>query len=520
MAQIEQERIAHITELDSERIAEIIKSKAKAEKWALPIDYVLPDSETDEIDRGTAHITLDRVGLLTATHLVPQNMLPSRIENVLDGTMTVDDSGSTSKWTFETGGHKYVCPKPTAADEELPVIEYIYRDVRTVGGKTIYTQYRYVPVESTVGGEEEGQFVPIPSDLVLTDGEGTVINDDNGAYTRQVDLNIGAPVAATGTTVIEIRNRKLVHTTSGVARGSYPASQSTTPGFGSNPFSVPRITVNATGHVTAVVDDSTTKITVPNTPARPGTAGLVKIGTNNDIRPIAATNSIGTIPQGSDDYVLVAAADHTHRAATFTLLHTNDSPDTKEYAGTAEKTFTYDFDKFLKVPLPSAGPSATGDVLSIINDSGLKAGWVPMGSLIAPSYAFVQASAAAVTAAGSPVTLGTVDAKSPDLTVSSSGISGLVVGKVYAVSFAMPASPATVGTYLDEMTFSVMEGNAVKASCTRVVDESISGLSNHVSATIFFEAGATACSFAMASTRSGGPSWSISGGTIQIAEVK
>lgn len=525
MAEIEQKRIAHIDALDSNQITELIKSKAKAANWALPIDYVIPDAEENELDKGTAHLTLDRIGLLTATHLVPQSMLPTRIENVLDGAMSVTGSGSTEKWTFTyddgTDVHKYVCPKPTSGQgEELPTIEYIYRDVKTVGGKTIYTQYRYVPVESTVGGDEEGQFVPIPSDLILTDGEGTVIHDNDGAYTRQVDINIGTVAAATGSTVIEIQNKKLVHTTSGVTGGSYPASQSTTPGFGSNPFSVPQITVNPTGHVTAVVDNNTTKITIPATPARAGAAGLVKIGSDSDVQPISQTNAIGTVPSSANDYVLVAAADHTHKAETFTLLHTNDNPDTKNYDGTAANTFTYDFNNFLKVPLPSSGPSAAGDVLAIVNDNGLKASWQPMGSLIAPSYAFVQASASSVSTSGTTVTLGTVDAKSSDMSVSNNQISGLVSGKIYAVSFALPVTPSAANAYLDELTFSILEGSTVKATCTQAIDESITGVANHFNATIFYQAGATACKFTVASSRSGGPTWSISGGTIQLAEVK
>lgn len=527
MAQVEQKRIGQITKLEGSEITTLIKSKAEAAKWAMAVDYVVPDIEPNEgegdepqvtaLDKGTTYITMDRIGLLTASGLVPQNMLPNRVADVKNGTMSIPSSGT--KWVFtEEGGTgtEYVNEDPTGS-QVLATIDTIYRDKKTFGQRAIYTQYRYVAVEETVGTpNESGVFVPIPNDLVMVDGEGTVVNDNAGAYTRQVDINIGTPDRnAVAANILAIQNHKLVHTVSGVIPPNdpptkdVPRTQTNYPGFGAS-FNATSMTVNTTGHVTAASD---VPITIPSTPARSGTAGLIKIGTDSDVQPISANNSIGTIPPSASDYVLVAAADHTHKAEKFILTNTNDG--TKTYDGTNE--VEYNFDYFLQAKLPVSGPSSAGLFLVSTLDNGVaKTSWADPQSIIHPRYAFIPVTGGSTS--GSALSIGTPTAKSDDMSVANNELNGLLAGKTFIVTYSIGiTTPAN--TYLDDLKVSVMEGNTEKSSATHVVNESINPMSNYVNGTLLYVPGTTKCTFKITNIRTG-VTWTASSGTIQVAEVK
>lgn len=545
MAQVEQKRIGALTPLTDDEVDNIIKSTQVADEWSLAMDYVVPDTDGElQRDQGTKQILGSRIGFLTRNRLVPQNMLPSIIADdaIYDGEMVKDDVNHTMTFTVtDTGpdqGKKFVCPKPTASDEYLPSIDTIFRDVLTVDGKTIYTQYRYIPTANAGTATEEGEFVPIPSDLVMVNGEGTVVKDDMSGYSRQIDINIGAPSAEPngGTNVLFIdtqnNSRKLVHSTSGVTAGTYPATQSTAPDFGAT-FNVPKLTVNPTGHVTVAGVDA---VTVPATAARAGTKGLVIIGEDTDIKPIGAPPdgpSIGTIP--SSGYVKVAAADHVHTASAFKLWNTNDG--NKAYNGSTE--VEYDFRKFLKTKLPASAPAAGGTKILVTTSAfpdseGYRSTeWVDIDSILTPRYAFIPlASSNTIDTTGTTLSLGSTLTKYSALTLvtPSSGsptkIQGLVAGKLYVVTFTLVLERTSAGAYLDNFTFAVMNGSidAENARVNLVIDETITGtgqMPNYVNGTIFFTAdsGQTQCYFKVTIDRSG---WKVNGtgSLIQVSEVK
>ena len=542
MAQVEQKRIGVLTPLTDDEVDNIIKSTQVADEWSMAMDYAVPDTDEEPLrDQGTKKIPGSRIGFLTRNRLVPQNMLPSIIADdaIYDGEMVKDDVNHKMTFTVtETGseqGKKYVCPKPTASDEYLPSIDTIYRDVLTVDNRTIYTQYRYIPRTNAGTADETGEFVPIPSDLVMVNGEGTVVKDDMSGYSRQIDINIGTPSPEPngGSKVLFIdtqdNSRKLVHSTSGVTAGTYPATQMTTPDFGAT-FNVPKLTVNPTGHVTVAGADA---VTVPATAARAGTKGLVVIGTDADISPIGATPSIGTIP--SSGYVKVAAADHVHTASILRLTNTNDG--TKEYRGSSD--VSYDFRKFLKTKLPASAPAASGTKILVTtsaspdSDDYRSTAWVDIDSILTPRYAFIPlASSNTIVTTGTTLSLGSTLTKYSALTLvtPSSGsptkIQGLVAGKMYVVTFTLVLERTSAGAYLDNFTFAVMNGstNAENARVNLVIDETITGtgqMPNYMNGTIFFTAdsGQTQCYFKVTIDRS---DWKVNGtgSLIQVSEVK
>jgi hypothetical protein len=370
----------------------------------------------------------------------------------------------------------------------------------------------------------------------MVDGEGTVVNDDViSSYSRKIDINIGTPSPEPngGTNVLFIdtqnNSRKLVHSTSGVTAGTYPATQRTAPDFGAT-FNVPKLTVNPTGHVTVAGADA---VTVPATAARAGTKGLVIIGKDTDIKPIGDNPSIGSIP--SSGYVEVAAADHVHTASAFKLLNTNDG--NKTYNGSAQ--VEYDFRKFLKTKLPASAPAVSGTKILVTTSASPDSGgyrstaWVDIDSIITPCYAFIPlASSNTIATTGTTLSLGSTLTKYSALTLvsPSSGsptkIQGLVAGKLYVVTFTLVLERTSAGAYVDNFTFAVMNGstNAENARVNLVIDETITGtgkMPNYVNGTIFFTAdsGQTQCYFKVTIDRS---DWKVNGtgSLIQVSEVK
>lgn len=524
MPKLRQKRIAELNPITDPEIDSLINNSETAAKWSAAIDYVVPDpGDSDEqIDECTRQIPMSRIGLLTKTRLVPQAMLPHKIDNVIDGHMEIP-AQPDGDWVFTdtATGDNYVCPKATAPDKQ-PVIDTVYRDVRTVAGKNIYTQYRYVadPEHAGEPGEETGHFVPIPSDLVMKDGIGTFVSDDDTAYTRQIDIEIGAPAAepepATGDVkkilFVDSTNNKLHHGTSGVSSGTYPAGQVTAPDFGED-FKGISMTVDSTGHVNSA---STVAITVPSTPARNTMPGLVKIGTG--AMPIGDTCSPGTYDPHSG-YPNVSAADHQHNASILTLTNTNDG--TKTYRGSTD--VTYDFDNFLKVPLPDAAPASAGLVLTTESSNNvLVSTWKDPRTVITPRYAFIPVGSSQCTTSSSGLILG-APTENAGIDVDNTGrVTGLDYRKMCLVNYNLELSRATAGTYLDEFTLEVRCLALSAGRQTHVINESITGtggISNFISGSMIISPLSVVMEFYGSVTRTGS-TWTIVGGEIQIAEVK
>jgi hypothetical protein len=528
MAQIEQKRISHLIPLTDEEVNGLIKSTEKSSKWAMAVDYTIPDSaEAGQADQGTKHITVDRVGLLTERRTVPQSMLPHKMDIILDGTMARSGSGSPEKWTFTVTdtGDKYVCPGPPGEGELRPSIDTIYRDVSDPDqdGNNIYTQYRYVPDDNAdVGTDDEtGSFVPIPSDLVMVNGQGTIVTDNILAYTRQVDITIGTPCAAPSgneDSLLIDNNGRLVHALSGVNPGTYPASEPSSMDFGDS-FTIASFKVNKTGHITEATPHT---MYVPKTAASTSKAGLVKIGT--DIQKIGSACSAGTTTP--NPYVTVAAADHVHAAykLTFTNINDGSSAQTLVYdAATADKS--YDFKNILHTYLPSAGPTAAYQFLvSSDGTSNARAMWANPTDVIHPDYVMVDLTSASYGTSLTGVSMNTSSKVTGGaMDVSSTSFSGLKEGKAYVVSYHFAFSHSTARTMLEDVVVELDTGSSSTpttsaTTATYVLDGSITGVPNFVNGSIVFVV-PSGHSYARLALKTGGSSWTVTG-NIQIAEVK
>ena len=139
MIESNQQRISQITLMEPADVTKLITSKAFADKWMMPVDFKASEGETDV---GTKRIPMTRVGLLTANRLVPQSFLPNKIDSVLEGSMSSDEtvftvtSGNVQKKALHTG---------RTSEEQLPKIDDIYAHWDSVSND--YQQYRYVPTE-------------------------------------------------------------------------------------------------------------------------------------------------------------------------------------------------------------------------------------------------------------------------------------------------------------------------------------------------------------------------------------
>ena len=523
MIESNQQRISQITLMEPADVTKLITSKAFADKWMMPIDFKASEGETDV---GTKRIPMTRVGLLTANRLVPQSFLPNKIDSVLEGSMSSDEtvftvtSGNVQKKALHTG---------RTSEEQLPKIDEIYAHWDSVSND--YQQYRYVPREHAGEGyaNEDGVFVPIPSDLVVVDGEGTKVTDDKTAYTRQIDVNIGPSAPASGTGPLEIQNHKLVHVSTLQAATSKPSSQTTAPSFGGT-FKVPDVSVNATGHVTALSEST---ITVPDTPATSSVKGLVVVGQetggNDGIQPIGASASAGdaVLTISGKNYFKVAAADHVHAAGgSLTFTNTNDAVATKIYNGSANAY--YDFTNMLQAGLPSAGPSASGQVLASSWDGSLyRTAWSDPEAVLTPEYAFATVTAAqSVPSSAAAIPLDSPLDESSRITLSSGSFASLRSGKTYIVSYCIGLQAQTAGSSLGEFSVAVTCGGVSKAIATHVVDESVVGTAgspfpNFVNGTLIFTVPSSQTSCTVTGAVSSNVSWKYaSGSTIQIAEVK
>lgn len=501
MTQIAQERIGKLTPMLDTEIQKIIKSQAEAAKWSLPVDYTAGDAGDVTTDQGSKQVPLSRIALLTTTGLVPQRMLPSRIDNVITGTMSDDCTTFTSDTSPAV---VYKATTPRDQGEECPSIDDLYSHWDST--KKDYQQYRYVPTADIGTASETGSFVPIPSDLVMVDADGTVVTDDLTNYTRQIDIAIGSPAAATDTNVLEIQAGKLVHTTSGVTSGNFPSSTPTVSGFGDT-FNIPKLTVNETGHVTA---GQTVGITLPNTAGTTSTAGLVKIGTN--IQPIGSA-SAGTTTPGSDGFVAVAAADHVHAAGgSFTLQNANDPNGNVVYNGSAG--VTYDCTNLLKATLPSTGPT-NGQILTASNNV---ATWADPGNVFSADYVFGDVSAntyVAVISAAAPLSMTNANNRGISFNSNTSSVTGLKTGKVYLLSYCLGIQPTAVGANLHDFKVTV-DGSYTNM---HVLDKSISAIAQYVNGTIMFTASSTSASVA-AGVDDSASTWKYTTGEIQVIEVR
>ena len=122
--------------------------------------------------------------------------------------------------------------------------------------------------------------------------------DEPSGTVTSITLKATSPIAIDSSSAITTSGtRTLSHAASGAAAGSYGDSGNQTPGYGST-FKVPYVTVNATGHVTAI-SEHTVKIPASDNTTYAAGTGTTITGTNNAIN-VTYGSAANTACQGND----------------------------------------------------------------------------------------------------------------------------------------------------------------------------------------------------------------------------
>lgn len=243
---------------------------AYSANWWIPLDYKLPEGDAPDSDLGTLRLPFNRVAMLDRYGKVPLSMLPGYVDECVFGVMQIKRTGEPGHYEYEyvftedsfpgqEPGKIYACPQ-TARDVTPGSIKptdrliYVAREVR-INGEPLSdpeVQYRY--------GEDADSFAVIEHSRAMVNGAGTRIN--NGDTTVAVDLIIGNPTArATATNPLQITDNQLVHATSGVTANNTEVFKFIRhdANTGENMFA--SVTVDKTGHITDVTNDSGENIT-------------------------------------------------------------------------------------------------------------------------------------------------------------------------------------------------------------------------------------------------------------------
>ena len=153
-------------------------------------------------------------------------------------------------------------------------------------------------------GTYAGQVCEVGDLIIARTTSGTTSSDWCVAQTN-ID---GAITTINGTSPISVSgsgtSRTVSHDTSGATAGSYGDSSAQTPAFGGT-FKVPYVTVNATGHVTAI---SAHNVTIPSTAASTSGAGIVQL---NDTVTSTSTSQAATANAVKSAYDLAYSANST-----------------------------------------------------------------------------------------------------------------------------------------------------------------------------------------------------------------
>lgn len=252
-------------------------------------------------------------------------------------------------------------------------VDYVYC-VRT--GNKPDRFYRWVldEAENEINDQDTpklGSFVPIACNYTYKDGKGTEVVDNGTELkipgeSRQIDLVLAEPDSPVAKVLKCTVANGISHTKSGIGDdgAEFPTSQMATVTDFGDTFFEPNITLNATGHTSALTE---TEITFSSTEAQVSTAGLVKIAapeTDPDapaishIQPISASSpSPGTVAPAAGEYVYVAPADHVHSAAKLTFSNLQNSSGAYDIEYNMASDVTLDMMDVLHALPPSNAPS-------------------------------------------------------------------------------------------------------------------------------------------------------------------
>ena len=263
-------------ETDIERLAapKAENQHAWSESWWIPLDFKLPEGGAAADDLGTMRLPFSRIAMLDQYGKVPISMLPGYVDEYVVGEMVITtvnpgEPNEYKEYVFtrtDEDPHPgseatvYACPDRTEGQQK-PDGRKIYIAVRvTRDGVLAPSEIQYRYVEETGGVDPVEEFSPIPESLVLMDGNGTIVTD-NGV-SRRIDLDIGNPAnRTTATNPLQITDNQLVHATSGVTANNTEVFKFIRhdANTGENMFA--SVTVDKTGHITDVTNDSSENIT-------------------------------------------------------------------------------------------------------------------------------------------------------------------------------------------------------------------------------------------------------------------
>lgn len=433
----------------------IIRDRDIGNDWYMGVDYDIVNNPGTQ-DMGTKRVPMSRVALLTESGLLPASMLPHTVTSMVEGDMQYDST--TKQWTFTaSNGDVYGCPKPAG---KMPDESVVYVD-NTPSGEDYY-QYMFVPAK-TPTATDIGTFYCLPSPYMLVDGNATHIHDDPDEYTRTVNVvtsksdTLSSYIEDKNTAIQLITDREtgatsLTHTLYSNEEQVAGFDGAQAPDFGEE-FSVPYIVANNSGHITTAW---TSTVTMPDTPASSTKAGLVAIGTA-DPQPIGMDASPGSSAITIDGvtYPLVAAADHSHMAKTFTIRNDGNGT-TTTYNGSADATFN--LNTLVGATLPSAAPTKD----SVLMYDGNALVWASATDIVTVQFAMAHGGARTVSTSSATTTFGnlTVDSSVGGLGVSGEYFTGLLAGHVYTVSFVIALKNSAPVAYYENSSVRGYNGAA------------------------------------------------------------
>ena len=164
-----------------------------ADKWAIGVDSLLRDGGTDPWfpgdDQGSVFIPMSRIAMRDSNGLIPANMLPSYVDDMMFGTLAVDttEGKATFSETPPSGSstvHTYVSPESKKSPGELdPPANVIFCDTSTS------LQYRYIKAnENTSSDWTKYGFTEIPGSRTITTTYGLNITPDQQTSGLTIDV--------------------------------------------------------------------------------------------------------------------------------------------------------------------------------------------------------------------------------------------------------------------------------------------------------------------------------------------
>ena len=200
-------RITAMPPMSADDIKAKLENKTEAEKWAMPIDSRCRSNIDDRpegsgliegTDEGTLYVPMHRIALRDTNGLIPASMLPSYIDDMMFGTLTVASDKATFTETPPTGGTQHKYTSPTQGTGELPPpANVIFCDTTTD------LQYRYLESEKTNANKNYG-FVEVPGSRAINTGYGLSKTDEQGSAALTIRAKTPKYYIGSGSTTFTI----------------------------------------------------------------------------------------------------------------------------------------------------------------------------------------------------------------------------------------------------------------------------------------------------------------------------